>query len=317
MIGTAGRGRAPGRMVTLLSTAFAPAAWGTTYLVTTQMLPADRPWLAAGARALPAGLLVLVLVRRLPRGMWWWRSFVLGMLNIGLFFPLIFAGAYRLPGGVAATIGAVAPLLVAGLSLVVLGVVPRPRVLVAGITGVVGVGLLVMSAQASLDPVGVALMLLATVSMALGTVLSARWGRPDGVSPLALTGWQLTWGGLAIVPAMLVIEGVPSTLTGRNLLGFGYLVVIGTALAYVLWFRGIERLGAGVASFLTLVNPLVATVAGLVVLDQTLTGLQMLGLVIALGALVLGQRAPARGADPVAPVVGDPRPRRPESVDTH
>lgn len=309
MIGMAERGRTPGRMGLLLSTAFAPAAWGTTYLVTTQTLPADRPWLAAGVRALPAGLLLLALVRRLPRGAWWWRSFVLGMLNIGLFFPLIFAAAYRLPGGVAATIGAVSPLLVAGLSLVVLGVVPRPRVLIAGVAGVLGVGLLVLSAQASLDPTGVALMLLATVSMALGTVLSARWGRPQGISPLALTGWQLTWGGLVIVPLMFLVEGTPPAPTGRNLLGFGYLVVIGTALAYVLWFRGIERLGAGVASFLTLVNPLVATIAGLIVLDQTLTVLQILGLVVALGALVLGQRAPRRTAVPVAGV------RRPEGVD--
>ncbi|MYS84387.1 EamA family transporter [Streptomyces sp. SID5474] len=278
----------------LLATAVAPATWGTTYLVTTEMLPADRPLLAAGVRALPAGLLLVALSRRLPTGVWWWRSFVLGMLNVGLFFPLIFAGAYRLPGGVAATIGSVSPLIVAGLSVLILKVRPQARVLLAGVGGVVGVALLVLSSQARIDPIGVGLMLLATTLMAMGVVMSARWGRPEGVSLLATTGWQLTVGGMVIVPLMFAIEGMPPVPTGRNLLGFGYLVLIGTALAYVLWFRGIERLGAGVASFLGLVNPVVATLAGLVVLSQTLTPLQVLGLLIALGAMLLGQRQPKR-----------------------
>ncbi|MFI6584998.1 EamA family transporter [Embleya sp. NPDC050493] len=283
-----------GRVGMLLATAVAPATWGTTYLVTTEMLPADRPLLAAGVRALPAGLLLVALSGRLPTGVWWWRSFVLGMLNVGLFFPLIFAGAYRLPGGVAATIGAVTPLIVAGLSFLILKVRPQARVLLAGVGGVVGVALLVLSSQARIDPIGVGLMLLATTLMATGVVMSARWGRPEGVSLLATTGWQLTVGGMVIVPLMFAIEGMPPVPTGRNLLGFGYLVLIGTALAYVLWFRGIERLGAGVASFLGLVNPVVATLAGLVVLSQTLTPLQVLGLVIALGAMLLGQRQPKR-----------------------
>ncbi|MYW06146.1 EamA family transporter [Streptomyces sp. SID3343] len=299
-----GGGAGLGRVGMLLATALAPATWGTTYLVTTEMLPADRPLLVAGVRALPAGLLLVALSRRLPSGVWWWRSLVLGMLNVGLFFPLIFAGAYRLPGGVASTIGAVSPLLVVGLSFLIGGVRPQARVLLAGVGGVVGVGLLVLGSQARIDPIGVGLMLVATALMATGVVMSARWGRPEGVSLLATTGWQLTVGGTVIVPLMFAVEGMPPVPTGRNLLGFGYLVLIATALAYVLWFRGIERLGADAASFLGLVNPLVATFAGLLILSQTPAPLQVLGLVIALGAMLLG-RGPARArklADAVEPV---------------
>ena len=90
--------------------------WGTTYLVTTELLPPHRPLLAALLRALPAGLLLVAITRTLPRGSWWWRSLVLGTLNIGAFNALLFVGAYRLPGGVAATVGAIQPLLVALLS---------------------------------------------------------------------------------------------------------------------------------------------------------------------------------------------------------
>jgi drug/metabolite transporter (DMT)-like permease len=78
-----------------------PAVWGTTYIVTTELLPPGRPLLTAALRALPAGLLLLAVTRRLPHGDWWWRAAVLGTLNIGAFFALLFISAYRLPGGVA------------------------------------------------------------------------------------------------------------------------------------------------------------------------------------------------------------------------
>ena len=76
--------------------------------------------LAATMRALPAGLILLAFVRRLPKGSWWWKTAVLGTLNFGAFFPLLFFAAYRLPGGVASTLGSVQPLLVAGFSILIL-----------------------------------------------------------------------------------------------------------------------------------------------------------------------------------------------------
>ena len=87
---------------TLLLTALAPLAWGTTYLVTTELLPPGHPLFAGLMRALPAGLLAIAIGRRLPRGGWWLKAAVLGILNIGAFFPLLFLAAERLPGGVAA-----------------------------------------------------------------------------------------------------------------------------------------------------------------------------------------------------------------------
>ena len=94
----------------LLLTALAPAIWGSTYVVTTLMLPADYPLTVAMLRALPAGILLLLAVRQLPQGVWWLRAFILGALNFSVFWALLFVAAYRLPGGVAATLGAVQPL---------------------------------------------------------------------------------------------------------------------------------------------------------------------------------------------------------------
>ncbi|MFD7582435.1 EamA family transporter [Kitasatospora sp. NPDC059817] len=280
-----------------VTAALAPAAWGTTYLVTTELLPEGRPLLLAALRALPAGLLLLLIGRKLPKGRWWGRAAVLGMLNIGLFFPLTFVGAYRLPGGVAATIGAIQPLLVTGLSIGVLGVRPGRRALLAGLAGVGGVALLVLKSGARLDATGIAAMVGAIALMATGTVLTRRWGRPEGATLLDLTAWQLLAGSLFLVPLAAAVEGAPPALSGANLAGFAYLGLFSTALGYVLWFRGIDHLGAGPASFLGLINPVVATVGGLVVLGQTLTRWQLLGLLLALGAMLAGQ-APTRKPTP-------------------
>ncbi|MEU1334396.1 EamA family transporter [Streptomyces sp. NPDC005865] len=278
--------------------AIGPATWGTTYVTTTELLPPDRPLLAAALRALPAGLILLALTRRLPRGDWWWKAAVLGILNFGAFFPLLFFGAYRLPGGVASTISAVMPLLVAGFGIGVLKVRPTRRTLGAGLVGVVGVALLVLRGSASVDLAGIAAMLTATTLMALAVVLSKRWGRPEGASLLAFTGWQLTAGGLILSPIALTAEGLPDHFTGANIAGYAYLGIIGTALAYALWFRGIERLPASSVSFLGLTNPVVATLAGLLLLGQTLTVWQVGGLVLVLASVVLGQgrRAAAKRA---------------------
>lgn len=273
------------KRVLILLTALAPTAWGTTYLVTTQLLPPDRPLLAAVLRSLPAGLVLLLILRRLPAGAWWWKSAVLGLLNFGAFFALLFVAAYRLPGGVAALAGAVQPLLVAVLAARVLGERLGPVKLGAGAAGIAGVGLLVLSADARLDAVGVAAALGGAASMAAGIVLTKRWPPPAG--PLVSTAWQLVAGGVFLVPVMLIAEGpVLPSMTPANLAGYLYLAVVGTVLAYWLWFRGIARLPASSVSFLSLLSPVVAAAAGAVVLGESFTAGQLLGLVLILGALV-------------------------------
>ncbi|POH57737.1 EamA family transporter [Arthrobacter glacialis] len=272
------------RRFLILTTALAPMLWGTTYLTTTMFLPEDRPLLAATMRALPAGLLLLVVCRQLPSGVWWWKSWVLGMLNIGAFFALLFIAAYRLPGGVAAIVGGIQPLIVALLASRLLHERLTARVVAAGLTGVLGVGLITLQAQARLDAVGVLAALGGTVSMASGIVLSKKWGQP--APPLATTAWQLITGGLSLLVAMIIFEGLPSTLlTPSNIGGFAYLSLVGTAFAYVMWFRGISKLPASTTAFLGLLSPVVAMLLGWAVAGENFTALQMLGIFLVLGSI--------------------------------
>ncbi len=274
-----------------LLAALAPIIWGSTYLVTTELLPPDRPLLVGALRALPIGLWIVAGNAELPKGWWWCRAGMLGVLNIGLFFALLFIAAYRLPGGVAATLGAIQPLLVAGLAWPLLAQRPTTLTLLSGIAGVFGVGLLVLGTGVQLDQIGVAAALGGAVSMAAGVVLAKRWVRP--VPLLLFTGWQLVVGGVVLAILSLLLEGLPPQLTLTNVTGFTYLGLIGTGLAYALWFKGIETLGVSV-SFLGLLSPVVATALGYVVLGQGLTVVQILGAVIVLGSVLGGQWAGLR-----------------------
>ncbi|MFL5995052.1 MAG: EamA family transporter [Streptomyces sp.] len=284
------------RTATVLLTALAPVSWGTTYAVTTEFLPADRPLFTGMMRALPAGLVLLALARVLPRGVWWGKATVLGALNIGAFFPLLFLSAYRLPGGMAAVVGSVGPLIVVGLSAVLLGQRPTARSVLTGLVAAFGVSLVVLKAAGALDVVGVVAAFTSAASMSAGTVLTKRWGRPDGVGPLALTAWQLTAGGLLIAPLAFLVEGAPPALDGRAVGGYLYLALANTAVAYWLWFRGIGRLTATQVTFLGPLSPLTAAVVGWAALGQTLTPVQLAGMALAFGATVAGQL----GARPTA-----------------
>ena len=188
-------------------TMVAPAAWGTTYIVTEQLLPPDRPLFAATVRALPVGLVLLAMRRRLPTGIWWWRAIALGVCNIGLFFPLIFLAAYHLPGGLAATVQAASPLAVMALALPIIRERPGRVRIGAALVGLVGVGLLVLRSPGQMDTLGLVGAFGSVVVSALGFVLIKKWPAP--VDMLTLISWQLVVGGLVLLPVGLLVEGPP------------------------------------------------------------------------------------------------------------
>ncbi len=282
-------GRSRIAWITLIS--LAPAVWGTTYIVTTHALPPGHPIFAALMRTLPAGVLALLASRQLPRGTWWWKSIVLGALNMACFFPLLFVAAQRLPGGVAATLGAAQPIIVAGLAVTVLGERLSAWRLMWGVAGVVGIALVVLGPQAQLDALGVAAGLGGAVSMGLGVVLTKRRGRPDGVSALGLAGWQLTGAGLLLTVPALVIDGVPTGIDAAALAGYAWLGIVGGLAAYVLWFAGIRRLPVTPTALLGLLSPLTAALLGSVIAGEALTSIQFLGFGLALSAMSAGQLA--------------------------
>jgi len=97
---------------------------------------------------------------------------------------------------------------------------------------------------------------------------------------LAATGWQLLVGAAVLVPLALAVEGPPPAVTLRNAIGFAHLSLVGTALAFVLWFNGIRRLPAAAPPLLGLAAPLTGAALGWVVLGQSLSPAQLAGFAV-------------------------------------
>ena len=277
----------------VILTALAPAIWGSTYIVTTQFLPPDRPFTAALIRVLPAGVLLLLFTRRLPASRDIARLIILSALNIGVFQALLFVAAYRLPGGLAAVLGAIQPLLVMLLAWGVEHRAPARITLWAALAGVVGMALLLLSPQTVFEPVGIVAALLGATCMATGVWLTRRWKMDLPV--MALTGWQLILGGIMLLPAAWLIDAPLPTLTLPQWAAYAYLSLAGAFVAYGLWFRGIGRLPSVAVASLGLLSPITAVLLGWIVLSQVMSGTAFVGLVIVLISVLLVQRTSLRG----------------------
>lgn len=286
------------RLGLILMTAVAPAAWGTTYIVTEKFLPPDRPLFAALVRALPIGLVLLAWRRQLPRGDWWWKAIVLGLFNIGLFFPLIFVSAYYLPGGLASTIQASSPLAVMAVAWLLIGERAALARVAAALIGIAGVTLLVLKSPDGVTGIGLAGAVGSVLVSALGFVLIKRWTPP--VDMITLVSWQLVVAGLALLPVALIVEGAPPAVDLPAVLGYAWIGIVGTGLAYVCWFTGLRAMPAGAVALIGLVNPVVGTALGVAFAHEAFGPVQAIGVLLVLGSVVLGQRVSRPRAAPDA-----------------
>jgi len=236
---------------------------------------------------------------------------VLGILNIGAFFPLLFIAAERLPGGVAAAVAGVQPMVVIALGAAVLHDRVDVVKVVAALAGAAGVAMIVLGPAARLDAVGVLSAIGGVSATAAGIVLTKRWGRPSGVGPVAYAGWQLTAGGLFLLPVTLLFEGLPAQVGGEAVLGYLWLGSFGGLIAYALWFSGIQRLPVIVPGLLVLLSPVVATLLGVLVAGEPFTVMQGIGLPLVAAALIAGplsaNRSRMAGGTPPAAVLADRR----------
>ncbi len=271
-----------------LVTAIAPIAWGATYVVTRQHLPAESPLWGSVLRALPAGLVLLAATRVLPQGSWWWRSLVLGTLSVGAFFVLIYVAAQRLPSSIAATLMATSAAAMMLLAWPLLAERPRATSVVGAGIGVTGVGVMLLTGGMTVDPVGVAASVAAMLMSSVGFILTRRWVADEGV--LAITSWQLVAGGLGLVPVALVVEGGPPSLDPRTTAAFAFVALIATALAYSAWFAGLRHLPASTVGLIGLLNPVTGVILGTVLAAEVLGARQALGIALVLTGIMVGQR---------------------------
>ena len=277
------------RTAAIFTTAIAPLIWGSTYLVTTEFLPPNRPFTAALIRVLPAGLLLLAWTQRIPKRSEWLTVVLLGFLNIGFFQAMLFVAAYRLPGGLAAVLSSTQTLMVLVFTWLIDKTMPPKAAWAWSATGVLGIAMLVLSPSARYDGTGILAALSGAAAMALGVYLSKH--KKTSLPVLAFTGWQLFIGGVFLLPVALLAEPPLESLSPANIGGYLYLCLFGAVFAYVLFFNGIVKLSPAAVSSLGLLSPVSAFVLGWLFLGQGMDAKSLAGFALVLVSIFGVQKA--------------------------
>jgi drug/metabolite transporter, DME family len=280
-----------------LQVLLAAVCFGTTGTAQALGPSGTSPVGVGAARILVGGavLAAVALVVRSGRARPWARAEVAAAVAGVAAYQLAFFAAVAETGVAVGTIVALgsAPTLAGLFEWAVEGRRPRSRWAVATVLACAGVALLALSgAEASVSPAGVALAVAAGASYAVYT-LAAKRLLEAGHAPEAVMAVAFGLGAIVLLPA-LVLSG-PAWLASVDGIALAlFLGVVPTALAYVLFARGLERLAAAETATLTLAEPLTAGALGAVVLAEPLTATSAVGagLVLA-GLLALALRVPA------------------------
>ncbi len=244
-----------------------------------------------------AALWAFVLVRGLPvpRGAAWIGACLfLGFFNNIVPFCLIVWGQTHIPSGLAGILNASNVIFSVGLAALMFRderlTARKSLGIMLGLAGValtIGPGVL---SHLDLTSLGQLAILGASLSYAISSIFS-RHALSD-VRPEVVAAGMLSVSSLAMVPAAIWIEGVPSlAYSGQTWGALLYISLISSAFAYILYYRVLLTAGAGNVSLVTLMIAPVAVMLGAMTYGETLPPAAYLGLVLlALGMLVIDGR---------------------------
>ncbi|PJJ55229.1 DMT family transporter [Compostimonas suwonensis] len=273
------------------------------------------PTAAVTARVLVGGLVLLPLALVSLRGHWsalWrarWRVILMALAGVAATQLFYFAAIRTIPVSTALLIELLAPLLLVGYAWAMTRRLPRPLILIGSVLAVGGLVLVIgPGALHAADPLGLLFAFLAMIGCAIYFVVAAR--PSDGLPPVAFAASGLVLGGLTL--GLLGITGLlPFTakfgdlpLAGVELPWWVPLLivaVVSTAVAYVAGITAAEALGSRLASFVSLLEVVFASLFAWLLLGEQLTPLQLLGGVLILGGIAAVRAAGSADDDPTAP----------------
>ena len=318
--------RAPDRGRIWLGLLVLYVVWGSTYLGIAVAVETIPPFLMAAIRFGIAGLVLFTwsLLRArstsiLPTRREWRDSIIVGGLLLGGGMGLVAWGEQTIPSGIAAVIIALLPLWIALIGRIALGE-RLPRLAVVGIvTGFVGVAILVgptvLGEAGSLEPFGLAALILSPISWAVGSLYAShRAVLPR--RPLVATGAQMVTGAVVLtLVGLLTGEGGrfdTAAISRDSLVALVYLTLIGSLLAFTVygWLLRVAPLPF-IATY-AYVNPVVAVILGAAIRREPIDARTLVAGAVIVGAVALivtargRMQAPARPA-PAAPAgTGEP-----------
>jgi drug/metabolite transporter (DMT)-like permease len=282
------------------------AIWGASFLFIKIGVSEMGPFTFAMLRVLIGSvvLLAIILVNKqgLPRDRrTWWLFAFMGVFNALIPFGLIAWGEQSIPSGLAAILNATMPLF----TFILAAIFDHERVTVGRILGmVIGFGgiLIITLPQLASGFVasvwGELAVIVAAASYALATVFARR--NLHHVKPITASFGQIAMGCLFLIP--FAMSEHPWTIHPSLIAIIALLVlsIVGTALAYLIYYRLLQEGGATLASLVTFITPLFGVFYGFLFLSETMSWTSLVALVCILGSVLL-----IRSKQNAAPITGD------------
>ena len=294
--------------------------WGSTYLAIAYMVDTMPPFLSAGVRYLAAGLIMLGFLwlhgrarrsaseREHLTPAHWRSAAIIGTLLLlgGNGFVVLAEQPGLLPSGLAAVLVATVPIWLNLFDALLHRRRPSGLVLGGVAAGFVGVVILLLPADgvAEISPLGVGMVVFATLSWAIGSLYQRRAPLPR--SPWLGTGMEMAAGGVALVLAG-TLTGEPGrtaidSFSTESIVALVYLIVFGSLIAFSAYIWLLNNAAVSTVGTYAYVNPVVAVALGAWLRSEPITLRTLLAAAIIIGAVVAmvsgrprGEPAPASG----------------------
>ena len=271
--------------------------WGTTWLAIKIGLEGIPPFLGVGLRFLIAGTLLLVIGIVRNRKLIYSKellriSLIIGILLFTLSYGAVYWAEQYISSGLASVLFATMPLFVALFARIILkNELLNPTRLLGMLIGVGGTGL-IFSESVGISNLnefrGLIVTLISPITAALAIVITKK--HIHNHDTFFLNGWSMLLGGLVTLSVHFAYGSpYPVVWDMVSISALLYLTLVGSALAFGIYFWMLQHTEATTVSFVTVISPVIAVFIGAIVLSERLTGLQIVGSFFVLSGVLLSE----------------------------
>lgn len=281
--------------------------WGSTYLAIAYVVESLPPLLAAGARFVTAGLLLIGFVvahdrwraarglsrlhpPRWPRAFEWRTAFIVGSLLLLGGNGMVSLAEKTIPSGIAAVLIATTPIWLSVFDALLTRRMPSLLAIGGLLVGLVGVAILLLPSKGidALDPVGIGILVVAAISWASGSHYARRGRLP--ANQLLGTGMEQLAGGIVLLAVAVAVGEAgafdASKVTTASLVGLAFLIVFGSLVAFTAYVWLLNHVAVTTVATYAYVNPVVAVALGIAFRGETLSFRSLAAAALIIGAVV-------------------------------
>ncbi|PZX07650.1 drug/metabolite transporter (DMT)-like permease [Psychrobacillus insolitus] len=269
---------------TTIALIFLVVVWGASWPIYKLALQYTPPLLFSGLRATIGGILLGVLLFKRRDKINWnknWKLYVISALfNTFLFFGIQTVGLNYLPGGLFSILVYFQPVLLGLFAWIWLGEFMTPLKIVGLLIGFIGIVIVSLDGLTfHVSVIGVSLGLISAVCWALGVIFVKKVS--DTVDPYWMVSLQSIIGGIALLGTGTLFEKWSDIIwNSRYMVGLSYGAIFGISLTFLIYYKLINEGEASKVGSFTFLVPIIAVILGAVFLDEPVTYLLIVGLIL-------------------------------------